>query len=208
VTLGMVALPGIAYVARRLGRAQRRQALNPESLVVEPGHAPVQALVVGFGRVGQLVADMLGRHGISYVAIDNHAPSVSKWRRAGKEVYYGDARNPLLLERSGLSEVKAVIVTVNEMNHIDDVVRAVRHLRQDVTIISRASDAAHARGLYGLGVSDAVPETIEASLQLSEAALVALGQPMGPVIASIHERRDEFRAELKQGAVRRKRDPS
>jgi len=48
-------------------------------------------------------------------------------------------------------------------------------------------------------VSDAVPETIEASLQLSEAVLVGVGVPAGPVIASIHERRDEFRRELNRG---------
>ncbi len=56
---------------------------------------------------------------------------------------------------------------------------------------------AHAAQLYELGVDDAVPETIEASLQLSEAVLVDIGVPMGLVIASIHERRDEFRAGLK-----------
>jgi CPA2 family monovalent cation:H+ antiporter-2 len=207
VTLGMIALPGIAVLARRLARrAQNRQEVDPETLALEPGHAPAAALVVGFGRVGQLVAEMLARHGIAYVAIDSHAPSVSRWRRAGKEVYYGDASSPLLLERSGLKEAKAVIVTVSERSAIDNVVEAVRRLRPDVTIVSRARDAGHARGLYGLGVSDAVPETIEASLQLSEAALVALGLPMGPVIASIHERRDEFRAELKEGALPRKHD--
>ncbi len=206
VTLGMIALPLIGKLAERLaGRARKRQAIDPESLAVEPGHAPVEALVVGFGRVGQLVADMLTRHGISYVAIDSHAPSVSRWRRLGKEVYYGDARNPLLLERSGVKEVKAVIVTTSAEADIDATVEAVLRLRPNVTIVSRARDASHARGLYALGVSDAVPETIEASLQLSEAALIALGQQMGPVIASIHERRDEFRAELKEGAVQRKR---
>ncbi len=67
-------------------------------------------------------------------------------------------------------------------------------------IVARARDAEHARHLYELGVTDAVPETIEASLQLSEAALVGLGVPTGPVIASIHEKRDEFR-EMLQGAV-------
>ena len=45
-----------------------------------------------------------------------------------------------------------------------------------------------------------MPETIEASLQLSEAALVGLGVPTGPVIASIHEKRDEFRHELQEAA--------
>ena len=60
----------------------------------------------------------------------------------------------------------------------------------------RARDAAHASKLYDLRVTDAVPETIEASLQLSEAALIDIGIPMGLVIASIHEKRDEFRRML------------
>ena len=75
----------------------------------------------------------------------------------------------------------------------EQVVAAARRLRPDVTIVARARDAAHARTLYELGVTDAVPETIEASLQLSEATLVDIGVPMGLVIASIHEKRDEFR---------------
>ena len=62
-------------------------------------------------------------------------------------------------------------------------------------------DAEHARHLYRIGVTDAVPETIEASLQLSEAALVGLGIPMGPVIASFHEQRDGFRHQLQEAAA-------
>jgi CPA2 family monovalent cation:H+ antiporter-2 len=54
--------------------------------------------------------------------------------------------------------------------------------------------------LYKAGATDAVPETLEASLQLSEAVLVDLGVAMGPVIASIHEKRDELRAEIKAEA--------
>jgi CPA2 family monovalent cation:H+ antiporter-2 len=65
-----------------------------------------------------------------------------------------------------------------------------------VTLVARARDADHARALYALGATDAAPETIEASLQLSEAVLVDLGVPMGLVIASIHEKRDEFRRAL------------
>ena len=88
----------------------------------------------------------------------------------------------------------------NRMPAIDEIVQAVRSLRPDLPIVSRARDAAHARHLYAVGVTDAVPETIEASLQLSEAALVGLGLPAGPVIASIHEKRDEFRHELQEAA--------
>lgn len=207
VTLGMVALPGIAAIARRLALRAQPHGIDPATLAVGTEPVAADALVVGYGRVGQLVSEMLDRHGIRHLAIDNDVRSVSRWRRAGRPVYFGDARNPLLLELSGLKEVKTVIVTVSNRSEIDDVVETVRRLRPGVTIVSRARDASHARGLYGLGVSDAVPETIEASLQLSEAALIALGKAMGPVIASIHERRDEFRAELKGSAVARSKEP-
>ena len=49
------------------------------------------------------------------------------------------------------------------------------------------------RASIALGVTDAVPETTEASLQLAENTLVDLGVPMGLVLASIHERRDRYR---------------
>ena len=65
-----------------------------------------------------------------------------------------------------------------------------------MTLVARAHDANHARALYALGVTDAVPETIEASLQLSEAVLVDIGVPMGLVIASVHEKREEYRKTL------------
>jgi CPA2 family monovalent cation:H+ antiporter-2 len=97
-------------------------------------------------------------------------------------------------------EAPAVIVTIHDQHAIDEIVRVARALRPDILIVSRARDATHARHLYAIGVTDAVPETIEASLQLSEAALVGLGLPTGPVIASIHEKRDEFRHELQEAA--------
>ena len=83
---------------------------------------------------------------------------------------------------------------------VDDVVRAVRARRPDVMIVARAHDAQHARHLYTLDVTDTVPETIEASLQLAENTLVDLGVPMGLVLASIHERRDGFRRTFQAAA--------
>ena len=94
----------------------------------------------------------------------------------------------------------AVIVTIHTQAAIDEIVAYRARARPDMLIVSRARDATHARHLYAIGVTDAVPETIEASLQLSEAALVGLGLPTGPVIASIHEKRDEFRHELQEAA--------
>ena len=75
-------------------------------------------------------------------------------------------------------------------------VKRVRAYCPDLTIVARARDAAHAAELYRAGATDAVPETLESSLQLSEAVLVDLGMAMGPVIASIHEKRAEMRAQI------------
>ena len=57
-------------------------------------------------------------------------------------------------------------------------------------------DADRAARLDALGLTDALPATIEASLQLPEAVLVDMGVAMGLVIASVHGKRDEFRRVL------------
>jgi CPA2 family monovalent cation:H+ antiporter-2 len=156
------------------------------------------AIIVGGGRVGRLVADMLAQHGMSHLITDRDASIVSGLRKNGQNVYYGDARQVPFLKTCGIDRAPAVIVTVNSPADTDAVIAAVRSVRPDIPIIARARDAAHAKRLYRLGATDAVPETIEASLQLSEASLVALGVPVGLVIGSIHEQRDQLRRDLQE----------
>ena len=79
----------------------------------------------------------------------------------------------------------------------DRLVATARGARPDLLIMVRARDSRHAAHLYAIGATDAVPETIEASLQLAEAVLVEIGVAMGPVIATIHEHRAELQAEIK-----------
>jgi CPA2 family monovalent cation:H+ antiporter-2 len=199
-TLTMILTPALSHIARRLAPMVREdKPLDPE-LTVAPDGGSGHAIVVGHGRVGQVVCDMLARHQFKYVAVDNDAAAVPEQRRKGRTVFYGDATNPEFLKSCGLMEAAAIIVTINEADGIDEIVAQVRTLRKDMPIVSRARDADHARHLYSIGVTDAVPETIEASLLLSEAALIGLGVAVGHVIASIHEKRDEFRQELQQAA--------
>lgn len=207
-SITMALIPALSLAARHLApRFREHKALDPE-LTVAPHGGAGHAIVVGHGRVGQVVCTLLDRHGCPYLAVDNDAAVVPEQRRSGREVYYGDATLPEFLRTCGVMDAKAVIVTVAAPEAIDEVVRQVRALRSDIVIVSRARDAAHARHLYRIGVTDAVPETIEASLQLSEAALIGLGQATGLVIASIHQRRDEFRHELQQAAGLTKDEPS
>jgi len=205
----MALIPLLDLAGRRLSRhlvgGQLEKGPLPPELAQLPGEeSHPRAIVIGYGRVGELVSDMLGRHGIPHVVTERVPKVVSEARAKGAPVYYGDGRNTQFLDRCGLREADAVIITIHSWNEIGDLVTAVRSLKPKIVIVARARDADHARSLYEIGITDAVPETIEASLQLSEAALVGLGVPTGPVIASIHEKRDEFRQAL-QGAVRDKR---
>lgn len=202
VALSMAMIPILGATARRYNAAIAPRAQpDPELTALPSLEKPVTALVVGYGRVGQLIGEMLETHGVSYVAVDNDARLVAEMRRKEKPVYFGDVRHLDFLERCGLGSVRATIITIHTQSAIDSIVTAIRAVYPKLVIVARAKDATHARHLYGLGVTDAVPETIEASLQLSEAALVGLGVPTGLVIASIHEKRDDFRAEL-QGAAK------
>ena len=209
-TLTMAFVPLLAWLGQRL--AGREPPPSPqERPAAAPDLAAPRVLVVGYGRVGQLVGDMLSRHEVSWVAAERDARLVDQARRAGRNCFFGDAARGEFLRRCGLAEVGALVVTMDDPDGVESVVAVARQERPDLTIVARARDARHAKRLYDLGVTDAVPETVEASLQLSETVLVEIGAPMGLVIASIHERRDEFRRELNRpdalgGRLRRTRE--
>ena len=201
VALSMAAIPALHWLGRKVSaKFAPPSAADPELLAVPSLETQAKALVVGYGRVGQLIGDMLAEHSVRYIAVDREPRLVGNARRDGKPVYFGDVRQIEFLKKCGLDTAKAAIITIHTQSEIDEIVKTLREAYPALVIVARAKDAAHASHLYALGVTDAVPETIEASLQLSEAALVGLGVPTGLVIASIHEKRDVFRAELQRAA--------
>ncbi len=168
-------------------------------------------LIVGYGRVGRLGGEMLSRHEVPWIGLERAPRTVEGGRRSGQNLYFGDAANPEMLKRCGLMTAPALVVTMDSPEGVETVVATARELRPEMIIVARARDAIQAGKLYALGATNAVPETIEASLQLSEAVLVDVGVPMGLIIASVHEKRDEYRKMLNRpdalGArVRRARD--
>ena len=193
-TISIFTIPLMAAIADRVLKhtAPAVPDLPPEALEPPPATSG-QVLIVGFGRVGRLVGEMLTEHGQAFLAIDANPTTVAKGRAEGANVFYGDAGRTEMLERCGIDTARAVVVTMDAPIKVDEVVVATRSLRPDLILIARARDHKHAARLYALGVTDAVPETTEASLQLAENTLVDLGVPMGLVLASIHERRDRFR---------------
>jgi CPA2 family monovalent cation:H+ antiporter-2 len=102
-----------------------------------------------------------------------------------------------ILRHLDLDAARALVVTLDNPADAEALVAAARAERASLVIVARARDGEHAARLYHAGATDAVPETIEASLQLAEAALVDVGIPMGPVIVSIHEKRAALQADIK-----------
>ena len=195
--IGLTVTPMLA----KLGKVLARQVdETPDVEVIGADSDQPPAIIVGCGRVGRLVAQMLTRHGKPYLAIDSDTDQIEQCKREGYNAVFANAARMDVLDRLGVERAPAVILTMDEPVLAQRLVRKLRALYPDLPIIVRARDTAHAAELYRAGASTAVPETLESSLQLSEAVLVDLGVPMGPVIASIHEKRDEFRSRIMEGA--------
>ena len=194
--IGLTITPLLAKLGQVLAR-RVEPAPPPTPIGAESDQPP--AIIIGCGRVGRLVAQMLTRHGKPYLAIDSDTDQVQQCKRQGYNALFANAARIQVLERRGVARAPAVILTMDEPVLAQRIVRKLRAAHPDLPIIARARDSGHAAELYRAGASTAVPETLEASLQLSEAVLVDLGVPMGPVIASIHEKRDELRERIMEG---------
>ncbi|KQN03946.1 MULTISPECIES: cation:proton antiporter [unclassified Sphingomonas] len=196
--IGLTITPLLAMIGKRASRRIETRTGGEEPPAPETAGSGV--VIIGFGRVGRLVAEMLKTHGKPYIAVDSDIDNVAQARAEGHPILFGDVSRSELVDRLDLGRATALVLTMDDPVLTVRLTRRVRGWVPGLTILARARDAAHAAELYAAGVSDAVPETLESSLQLSEAVLVDLGVAMGPVIASIHEKRDELRQSIRAQA--------
>ncbi|WP_339689497.1 cation:proton antiporter [uncultured Parasphingorhabdus sp.] len=180
-------------IARRMEMRSGGGAVSDE-LPVEAQ----QTIIIGFGRVGKLIADLLTTHNQKYLAVETNIDTVAKARREGYPIMFGNVSRNEMLDRLRLGHAKALVLTMDEPVLSVQIVKKVRAWVPDLPIIARARDIEHAAELYQAGATNAVPEALEGSLQLSEAVLVENGVAMGPVIASIHELRDIYRKQIQE----------
>jgi monovalent cation:H+ antiporter-2, CPA2 family len=171
---------------------------SPETELAAAAASGEQAhvIVAGYGRVGVVVVDLLEQQGLPYLAVDANIERVRRARKEGRNIYFGDAARGEFLRACGIDHARALVVTMDGGASVDEVVKAAHLERGDLPIVARARDGDHAVHLYNLGVQEAVPETLEASLQVGEALLVEAGVPMGKVLVAIHDKRASMRAAL------------
>lgn len=173
IVLTMVATPLMLFLGHRwAARFDDKQSMD-QAPVLDESSKPV--LIAGFGRVGETVANMLIAADVPYLAIDADADCVAHARRRGYQVYYGSAARPEVLRSVGAKNARLLVVTLDNAKAAEGLVRTARRMCPDVPVHVRARDWDIVDMFVELGVSHAMPETVESSLRLGAAALEAAG---------------------------------
>ena len=134
-------------------------------------------VICGFGRMGQIVAQMLETERISYVAIDDNVDEVVIAREAGYNVIYGDSKKKAILLAAGLKprKTKAVVISLNEEIVARDIVQTLQGIAPRMKIFARAHSLKSSHELLKMGVTSATPEIIESSFILGASVMEKLG---------------------------------
>jgi CPA2 family monovalent cation:H+ antiporter-2 len=176
--LSMMVTPLLARLARHIGE-RLETADHEERHSPEAGMAELRDHVVigGFGRVGQTVAKVLDSENVPWIAFDTNGALVTEHREKNRPVYFGDASRHEILHHAGYKKARAFIVTLGSAEATERMVTEIIKLRPKAVVLARAKDSEHATRLTKLGATDAIPEAIEASLQLAGRLLENLDFP-------------------------------
>jgi CPA2 family monovalent cation:H+ antiporter-2 len=178
VGFSMLAAPAVARLGRwfgsRLDPTEDGTETTPDELPSLSGHV----VIAGFGRVGQLLGEILDRERIPYLALDRDAARVRTLSARGASVYYGDAAHPDLLPGKLTQDAMAVVITLDDPDMAADMVARISRTQPGLPVLARARDEQHAAVLREHGAVEVVPETLEAALQLSGHVLEVLGYNM------------------------------
>nr|WP_269106555.1 cation:proton antiporter [Massilia sp. TS11] len=176
VGLSLLVSPLMARLGMKLGARLDAGQQAPADM---PSVADAAGCVIiaGFGRVGQMLAQLLERQGIAYIAFESNPQLVATARAAGRPVYFGDAGRAALLHKAHVDGARAIVLTMDHPGAALNAVRGIRASYPHLPVFARCRDERHARLLHEAGATLVVPETLESSLQLSAHVLRMLGVP-------------------------------
>ncbi len=166
-TLSMVLTPLLAAVGPRIAKFFEARSTETPPLAEPRDDLEGHVIIAGFGRVGQTAARLFDREKIPFLALDLNVGRIGLFRRSGMPVFYGDATRTDVLARVHPERASAILLTLDDPNAAARALHSIRGAWPDIPVIARAIDNAHAEELRGLGADAVVPETLEASLQLS-----------------------------------------
>ena len=197
VTLTMAATPAMAWAGERFAAYwshRERETVAGAEQIAEGLEDHV--LIAGFGRVGQTVAKILTAGGIPYVALDMDTPRIAACRERGFPVFFGDASLVEVLSTAGAGRARGAVITIDQTATADRIVAALQESSPDLPVVVRARDLPHSRRLEEAGATQAVPETLESSLQLGAIAMTSMGARPEEVTEILQELRNDDYASL------------
>ena len=158
-------------------------------------------IIAGFGRVGQLIAQMLSEELIPFVALDTSSTRVQEGKAQDLPVYFGDAGSPAVLHSIGADRAACAVITLDSPGSNYRSVWAMHKHFPHVKTFCRAHDITTGVMLERAGATAVVPEVLEPSLQLGAAVLSELNVPEDDVAESIRAFRKNHLAELQALAM-------
>ena len=200
VTLSMALTPLVFLLASKLRVGAAAVATSrdgPETAAYGNGEKG-RAIVVGGGRFGQVVAQMLAARGVTVTTIDLDAELIDVSQRFGVKVYWGDGRRLDILRAAGIDRADVLIMAIDGAWDPGTVLNPIRTEWPDLAILARAFDRTHLLALRRAGVETVVRETFASGVEMGREALSTLGTPIGVIDAIDAEfrRRDADRLAL------------
>jgi CPA2 family monovalent cation:H+ antiporter-2 len=134
-------------------------------------------VVVGCGRVGRHIAEVLGRIGVSRLVVEADVTRTKRLTQLGIPVLFGDAANSEILRHTGLQRARALVVTVPDDTSALTIVTSARRLAPDLRIITRASTWEGAWRLKQAGATTVVRPELEGGIEMVRRTLLGLEFP-------------------------------
>ncbi|XP_030533561.1 K(+) efflux antiporter 2, chloroplastic [Rhodamnia argentea] len=197
VGISMAITPWLAaggqLLASRFEQHDVRSLLPVES---ETDDLQDHIILCGFGRVGQIIAQLLSERLIPFVALDVRSDRVAIGRALDLPVFFGDAGSREVLHKVGAERACAAAITLDTPGANYRTVWALSKYFPNVKTFVRAHDVDHGINLEKAGATAVVPETLEPSLQLAAAVLAQAKLPTTEIAATINEFRSRHLSEL------------
>ncbi|CAO4153305.1 Potassium transporter [Methylorubrum thiocyanatum] len=194
IILSMAVTPLMVIAFDRLGP---KPSVSTEGLDV-PENLAGSALIIGFGRFGQIASQPLISRGCSVSIIDTNAANIRLAEGFGFKVYYGDGTRLDILHAAGAATARAILICVDEPETAKRIAEIARAEFPLVPVLARARDREHAVELIQAGVAYQIRETVESALAFGEQALLTVGdepEAVSDVMAEVR-RRDAERLAL------------
>ncbi len=176
VTFTMALTPLLATLGRRLKAIlYTKEVLRNNKLKREIGDIEKHVIIVGFSKIGRIIAYILRKRGIPYVILENNHRIVRIEKSNGYNIYYGDATNVDILRYVGVERCESIIVTMDDEIACMKITRFIHENFPHASIVTKSETINNADRFKKVGASFVVSKNLETGLQLSHAALASTG---------------------------------